>query len=395
MRKLNILLLVLSFVISAQITRGQEPKPSPTAAPEGQEPKTSTGVPPGFQITENPDSGIFSTWKGRRNISNPTPEVANAVANVTGILLEKEVVYSPCTTKSSTCAGDEAKILITTEAEDKENDVLTYAYTVDAGKIIGQGANVIWDLVGVSPGQYMITAGVNDGCGICGTTMTTVEIKAVPDVVSISFDKDTFATWCPSEKMFRSASESPCRKSEMYVNVKTLAKNADAGMTYYYIVSGGEIVGEGAEVKWVFGEAPPGEYAITVGIGRDNVIPGKTLSRTISRRECSHCHIPCECATVSASGPEGHVKPGDTIVLTSKVEGPGDKFSYKWMISAGNILNDPKSSSIMVKIPADFKESEFLATFQLDGTNPACNCPREVTVTVKMLGTKPTPEREL
>ncbi len=67
---------------------------------------------------------------------------------------------------------------MTTEAGDPENDVLTYNYTVSGGTIIGQGAKVVWDLTGVEAGTYTITAGVDDGCGVCGTTKTeTVVIK--------------------------------------------------------------------------------------------------------------------------------------------------------------------------------------------------------------------------
>jgi hypothetical protein len=50
-----------------------------------------------------------------------------------------------------------------------------FSYTTilfTAGKIIGEGSKVIWNLNGVQPGSYTITAGVDDGCGICGQTVT-------------------------------------------------------------------------------------------------------------------------------------------------------------------------------------------------------------------------------
>ena len=89
-------------------------------------------------------------------------------ASVTGLNLSAvEIDLSSTTTVS-----------VNTAAIDAENDVLTYNYTVSAGKIIGTGPNVTWDLTGVSPGTYTITAGVDDGCGICGKTMTkTVVVK--------------------------------------------------------------------------------------------------------------------------------------------------------------------------------------------------------------------------
>ena len=68
-------------------------------------------------------------------------------------------------------------IVITTTSADAD-DVITYQYIVSAGKIVGSGPKVIWDLSGVQPGNYTITAGVDDGCGICGKTVTrTVTIR--------------------------------------------------------------------------------------------------------------------------------------------------------------------------------------------------------------------------
>jgi hypothetical protein len=57
-------------------------------------------------------------------------------------------------------------------------DVLTFNYTVSGGKIVGQGAKVVWDLSGVKPGTYTITAAAEDGCGVCGNTIT-IEVKVI------------------------------------------------------------------------------------------------------------------------------------------------------------------------------------------------------------------------
>ena len=71
---------------------------------------------------------------------------------------------------------------VATSASDAENDTLVYNYTVSGGRIVGSGANVSWDLSGVRPGTYTVTAGVDDGCGICGETKTsTIEVKDCPD----------------------------------------------------------------------------------------------------------------------------------------------------------------------------------------------------------------------
>ena len=67
---------------------------------------------------------------------------------------------------------------VLTSVGNPNNDILTYSYTVTGGRIIGTGAKVRWDLTGVRPGTYTITAGVDDGCGLCGATVTkTVVVK--------------------------------------------------------------------------------------------------------------------------------------------------------------------------------------------------------------------------
>ena len=67
-------------------------------------------------------------------------------------------------------------VAVSTVATDPENDVLTYSYKVSAGRILGTGANVDWDLSGVAPGTYSISVGVDDGAGIVGKTVTKIVV---------------------------------------------------------------------------------------------------------------------------------------------------------------------------------------------------------------------------
>lgn len=69
-------------------------------------------------------------------------------------------------------AASTSALSVVTVARDPENDVLTYTYKVSAGRIIGQGWNVTWDLTDVAPGTYSITVGVDDGAGVVGRVVT-------------------------------------------------------------------------------------------------------------------------------------------------------------------------------------------------------------------------------
>jgi hypothetical protein len=76
---------------------------------------------------------------------------------------------------------------VATTSVDAEDDVLTYDYTVSGGRIVGTGKDVRWDLTGVNPGSYTITAAVDDGCGLCGKTKTAevTVVKCEPTCILI------------------------------------------------------------------------------------------------------------------------------------------------------------------------------------------------------------------
>ncbi|MEZ5425993.1 MAG: hypothetical protein R2747_07005 [Pyrinomonadaceae bacterium] len=134
-----------------------------------------SGVPPGFRPSTDPHGFGFQITAGRRNARAPLQK-ENGFADVTDVGLSDTVIKVPCPQgtrpKEGTECSDNQSINVNTTAVDPENDVLTYNYTVSGGRVVGSGANVSWDLSGVSPGTYTITAGVDDGCGICGKTIT-------------------------------------------------------------------------------------------------------------------------------------------------------------------------------------------------------------------------------
>jgi hypothetical protein len=100
------------------------------------------------------------------------PEMENAIydhfppLNVEGLELSGEEI--------SACGAP--KISVSTSVVNLINEVLTYEYYISGGKIVGRGANVVWDLTGVKPGAYKITAVADTGCGPCGKFITKTVI---------------------------------------------------------------------------------------------------------------------------------------------------------------------------------------------------------------------------
>jgi len=119
--------------------------------------------------------------KERRSVRELKP-----VAHVLGLILSKEEITAACDDAALTggrkCPAD-TKIMVETDAESSDPaDVLVYNYTVSGGRVVGNGALVTWDLSGVKPGIYTITASVDNGCGLCGRTMTkTVVVRECAD----------------------------------------------------------------------------------------------------------------------------------------------------------------------------------------------------------------------
>ncbi len=97
----------------------------------------------------------------------------NQFANILELNLSTEELWLGCMPEMvSGQTSERMHVFISSSAFDEDNDAIYYDYKVSGGRIIGTGPNVQWDLSGVAPGNYQITAGVDDGCGFCGLPIT-------------------------------------------------------------------------------------------------------------------------------------------------------------------------------------------------------------------------------
>ncbi len=235
--------------------------------------RSIAGAPPGFQLSSNPHGAIIQVWAGRRNVRKG--DVLNIPADVTALTVSESEIVLPCApgfrAPEGQCA-DSTTVNVTTTAFDTENDPLVYNYTVSGGRIVGTGANVQWDLSGLGPGSYTITAAVDDGCGLCG----------------------------------------------------------------------------------------------------------KTQTQTVRIVDCANCIRPCECATISVSGPVGITQPGETMTFTASVTGgTASNLTYNWTVTDGTIESGQGTPSITVRTTREMANRNVRATVNVGGQDPACDCPRE------------------
>lgn len=116
---------------------------------------------------------------------DPQKVVLNKSPDAIDLVLDQSELRNPLPEGSPPKWPDswpDMTVKIQTTAADPEGDVLTYSYKVTGGRLVGTGANVYWNLSAVMPGTYTITAGVDDGCGVCGKTVTrTVTVLAHED----------------------------------------------------------------------------------------------------------------------------------------------------------------------------------------------------------------------
>jgi hypothetical protein len=202
---------------------------------------TAGGFPRGFVPSDDPHGFIGQFWIGRRNARTPPapknqPPTVKLNASATSVKLpaacgEGQRPNPNCTPNS--------EISLRTTATDPDNDVLLYSYTTTGGKIVGDGANVTWDLTGAQPGTYRANVYVKDGNGHEVCDWVTVNVEAC----------DCVAAPAPTPPPCASATLSgpDSVKSNETATISANVSNAPAGMSYNWTVSCGTIVsGQGS-----------------------------------------------------------------------------------------------------------------------------------------------------
>ncbi len=181
-------------------------------------------------------------------------------------------------------------------ATDPENDVMTFHYTVAAGKIVGIGSEVTWDLTSAGIGTYSITICADDGVGCIPSNTRTFQIEIVSSyqdstigvapvvevprsdphgfLLIVPMGKGTLRTSAagshPVVNFFDAdlKSVAACRfecnsKAKVKLTVDAFDIESDV-LTFEYEVDEGEILGIGRNVTWDLSGVSPGEYTVTV-----------------------------------------------------------------------------------------------------------------------------------
>lgn len=186
--------------------------------------------------------------------------------------------------------------------------------------------------------------------------------------VNLEMEKIIFCPWARTE-------EGDCdRKRKIEVSVVS-PKAEKEGLDYYYLVNGGEIIGKGSKVIWDFSKAKIGKYTITVGVGNNSIIIGKTITKSFTLEACQDCDGGCVCPSLTIFAPTTVAKRGDTLIFTANLAGgTQDRASFRWSVSAGTIIAGQGTSKILVKTTKDMKGQIVTATVEVGGL--CADCPQ-------------------
>lgn len=122
--------------------------------------------------------------KERKLITDERGFLGVGYLELSGVHLTADCVQAN-TVENYTCPDDGGGLIeVKAESNYPTDYSFVFQYETSGGKIIGTGKKVVWDLSGAKPGTYIITARIDDGCGICGPTVTkTVTIAECPNCI--------------------------------------------------------------------------------------------------------------------------------------------------------------------------------------------------------------------
>lgn len=147
-----------------------------------------TGVAPGIysiRAGANDGAGIIGETKGQKILVKENSYELVSPAKIQELILDKTKLVAACPVgrlKRVRCPSGNCSVSVTTVAAlSYDGGNFTYKYKVFDGEIIGSGERVVWDLSGLKPGKYEITAEVSDDGLVFGNPKTaTVEIVENP-----------------------------------------------------------------------------------------------------------------------------------------------------------------------------------------------------------------------
>jgi outer membrane protein OmpA-like peptidoglycan-associated protein len=152
---------------------------------------------------------------------------------------------------TSVYVGSGDAVAVHVDGSDPDNDPLTYTYSATGGSVQGTGPDGRWSSSGVSAGTYTVNVKVDDGKGgsaSCAADIRVEEKPNRPPTISCAADR------------------SPIQPGERATITSTASDPDNDPLTYSYTASGGQVVGNGAQVQFDSTGLQPGSYSIKCSV---------------------------------------------------------------------------------------------------------------------------------
>ena len=195
--------------------------------------------------------------------ANESPAIADLTADVTWTL-------------------PSGNLQVTCDAEDPDEDDLSYEWTTDGGSISGTGAVVNW----TAPqefGVYNITVAVSDGHGSSDTRTLFVSVALEPQ--SIIEDLVVTAEHCYLKEY--SSWGYKVGKDQEY-HIECILSDTSIEVSYQWSCEDGTISGEGSMITWTAPDAYIKRTTVTVVVS--DMVPESVVFEVVS---CSGCTFRC------------------------------------------------------------------------------------------------------
>jgi hypothetical protein len=199
-----------------------------------------------------------------------------------------------------------------------------------------------------------------------------------PSIKSFTASAETVfmpCPWAPPSFTLCNANSS----NSVVLTTKADARNGDR-LVYIYSVSGGRIIGEGANVRWDYTGLTLGSYTLKV-TAKDQRGGLSSKIINVNLAACPICDPPCTALLVS--GPS-EVEAGKSIIFVANVTGgePGLTPTYKWSVSSGTIVKGQGTPAIEVNANG-VAVCEVTATVKVGGLHPECENQASSTTRVR------------
>ena len=161
-----------------------------------------------------------------------------------------DVVTASCSVdKSSVVAESGDTIQAMAQGSDTYNHPINYTWTATGGKVDGTGPQVRWQTAGVAPGNYTISARLDDNRGNAASCSSDVTVQPRPAA--------------PPPSMTCSVDPSSVLAGARAAITANVNDSTGAALTYTWQANSGQVVGTGASVQFDSMGLAPGDYTVT------------------------------------------------------------------------------------------------------------------------------------